>query len=303
MGHVLSETIVFADGTRKGPLLGSPPAYASAVSARLGFHSGIVTKLGPDAPAGLLSPLLEAGVDLEGVDRSSPVTTTNELIYAADGAKELRYLRQAAEIVFEDIPERYLTASVFHVGTLDYEVSPATVSRIAALGPILAVDLGGYGGAHVRRDTAARKRLSAAELRQLVACSTVVKASDEDARLLFSSEHLSETQVARRFVDWGADVGLLTLGARGSIVASGRDIVQVPALPGEVADVTGGGDCYLSGFLVEYRRTGDPLQSARFATAVARWVIGRTGGVLAERMPRDVQVRELMREAMAQVSR
>jgi hypothetical protein len=50
IGHTLCETIVFADGRRAGPVLGSPAAYASAGAARLGVRTGIVTKVGPDAP-------------------------------------------------------------------------------------------------------------------------------------------------------------------------------------------------------------------------------------------------------------
>ena len=54
IGHILNETIIFVDGGRKGPVLGSPAAYSSVVTARLGVKTGIVTKVGSDAPAQLL---------------------------------------------------------------------------------------------------------------------------------------------------------------------------------------------------------------------------------------------------------
>src|SRR5215472_18093232 len=93
IGHVLCETIVYSNGSRKGPVLGSPAAYAGAVAARLGVTAGIVTKAGTDISPELLQPLRDAGVDLSGVDSGSAVTTTNELVYAPDGSKELKYLK------------------------------------------------------------------------------------------------------------------------------------------------------------------------------------------------------------------
>src|SRR5438552_17781204 len=196
VGHVLCETIVYQSGSRKGPVLGSPAAYAGAVAARLGVATGIVTKVGPDIPAELLQPLRDAGVDLTGVDFGSTVTTTNELVYAADGAKELRYLKQAGPITIHDIPDSYRQVSAFHVCPLDYEVSLTTISEIARLGAIMGVDLGGYGGAHVRRDTKAQRQLSSSMRGELISNFTIVKASDEDARLLFPAENLSEREVA-----------------------------------------------------------------------------------------------------------
>jgi len=292
VGHVLCETIVFADGRRQGPVLGSPAAYAGAAAARLGVRTGIVTRIGPDAPESLVQPLKDAGVDLTGVDFHSPVTTTNQLVYAADGSKELKYIRQAPPITISDIPESYRQAAAFHICPLDYEVSLETVAQIARLGKIMSVDLGGYGGAHVCRDTAAKKKLSRFDLERLVSLFDIVKSSDEDARLLFAGENLADEASAERLVDWGAQVALITRGAKGSLAFTKNKRYCIPALPGQVIDVTGGGDSYIAGFVAEYLRTGDAWKSAVFASAVALCVIEKTGGVRAERMPADQEARQ-----------
>ena len=292
MGHVLCETIVFADGRREGPVLGGPTAYAGTVTARLGVPTGVVTKFGPDAPETLLDPLRDAGVDLAGVDTKQGITTTNELVYAADGTKELRFLKQAGPVIPEDIPASYLQAAMFHAGPLDYEVPLETVRALSRLEGQVSLDLGGYGGAHVRRDTYEQKKLSRSSLEELISCAQVVKASDEDAGLLFSAEELSAEQSAQRLVDWGADIGIVTLGPRGSLVFTNTAQYLVPAIPGDAVDITGGGDSYMGGFLTEFLRTGDPWQSAVFASAVALCVIERTGGVRAERMPTAEEARK-----------
>jgi fructokinase len=285
VGHVLCETIVFADGRREGPVLGSPAAYSAAVAARLGIPTGIITKVGPDAPGGLLQPLVDAGVDLAGIDRTSLITTTNQLVYAPDGTKELKYLKQASAITIDDVIGIYRQAEAFHVCPLDYEVSVDTAREIAGLGKLMSVDLGGYGGAHVRRETYAKKRLSSAELMTLIRCFHVVKASDEDARLLFPDEGLSDEASAQRLVDWGAKVGIITRGSKGSVVFTPNKKYEVPAIPGQVVDVTGGGDSYVAGFWAKYLPTQDPEQAALFASAVALCVIEKGGGVRAQRMP------------------
>jgi 2-dehydro-3-deoxygluconokinase len=291
VGHVLCETIVFADGRRAGPVLGSPAAYSGMVAARLGIRTGIVTKVGPDAPPGLLQPLKDAGVDLRGIDFGSTVTTTNELLYAADGTKELKYLKQAGPIRPGDIPEDFCRSAAFHICPLDYEVPLETVLQVRQWGGVMSVDLGGYGGAHVCRATAGQKKLSPADLRTLIACFDVVKASDEDARLIFAGDNLSEEETAQRFVDWGARIGVVTRGARGSLVYTKEERYSLPPIAGQVIDVTGGGDSYVAGFLAEFLRTYDPWLSGVFASAVALCVIEKTGGVSAHRMPTEKEAR------------
>ncbi len=262
IGHTLCETIVFADGRRAGPVLGSPAAYSSAVAARLGVRSGIVPKVGSDAPANLTQPLRDAGVDLSGIDDKGPAISAG------------------------DILNRYSQASAFYVCPLDYEVPLETVSQIARLRKLMAVDLGGYGGAHVRRDTAEQKRMSSAALHELISSFNIVKASDEDAHLIFGGERrLSDEESACRLLQAGANIGIITRGPKGSLVFTKDKKYVLPALPGSVIDVTGGGDCYMAGFLVEFMRTGDPWQSGLFAAAVALCVIERAGGVRADRMP------------------
>jgi sugar/nucleoside kinase (ribokinase family) len=293
IGHILSETIVFADGRVAGPVLGSPAAYSSTVTARLGIPTGIVTKVGSDAPPRLLQPLKDAGVDLSGVDYDGEITTTNQLVYASDGTKELKYLKQAPAITAQDLLKPYSEALAFYICPLDYEVFPEAVSQIATQEKLMAVDLGGYGGAHVRRDTAEQKRLSPKALADLIRLFTVVKASDEDARLIFAQEgSLSDGEYACRLLNAGAKIAIITRGARGSLVFTKKHKYLVPALSGTVIDVTGGGDCYMAGFLAEFMRTGDPWASGLFASAVAVCVIEKGGGVRADRMPTEAEARK-----------
>jgi len=71
IGHLLKEKIIFPDGKKMGPVLGSPAAYSSVASARLGLKTGLVTRIGRDMPEELLKVFKETGVDTEGIKAGS----------------------------------------------------------------------------------------------------------------------------------------------------------------------------------------------------------------------------------------
>jgi sugar/nucleoside kinase (ribokinase family) len=50
-------------------------------------------------------------------------------------------------------------------------------------------------------------------------------------------------------------------------------------------DQTGAGDSFSAGFLFHYGRTQDAFSATLYGNAVTSFVIERTGGVLADRMP------------------
>ncbi|MCD6220357.1 carbohydrate kinase family protein, partial [Candidatus Calescamantes bacterium] len=84
IGHLLKEKIIFADGRKIGPVLGSPAAYISVSAAKLGLKVGLITNIGKDMPEEFLKIFKEAGVDTQGI-RIGDNTTTNLLIYEKSG--------------------------------------------------------------------------------------------------------------------------------------------------------------------------------------------------------------------------
>ena len=289
VGHVISEMIYFPDGV-KGPFLGSPPAYCSVAASRQGTATGISTKFGADMPQDLLQLIINAGVDITGV-QTRDRTTTAELIYDENGNKEIRYPSKASPINAEDIPDSYRGCRLIYLCPMDNDVLPADIANVVALGRTSAVDLGGYGGVHMSR----ANRDAVASLSDL-ACGVsehfdIVKASDEDAATIFGWNNPAEA--AMRLLDCGPDVVVITMGEKGALVHSASNQWHVRPIRGEVMDTTGGGDTFMAGFLSEYLRSDDPLKAAQWGCATAISVIEQTGGVRNDRMPtrRQVQVR------------
>ena len=56
-------------------------------------------------------------------------------------------------------------------------------------------------------------------------------------------------------------------------------IIQVPPRPAREVDPTGAGDTFATAFLLHYRETGDPLQSARYANITASFGVEAVGVV------------------------
>jgi sugar/nucleoside kinase (ribokinase family) len=70
----------------------------------------------------------------------------------------------------------------------------------------------------------------------------------------------------------------VTLGAKGSIVAQGSDVVSVPAAPvTRVVDTTGAGDSYAAGFLYGVIRESGPERSARLGALAAAEIVSHLG--------------------------
>ena len=289
VGHIVKEMIYFPDRTL-GPVLGSPAAYGSVVAGRLGEKAGLVTTIGTDMPDELLQPFRDAGVDMGGLlVKPGNWTTASELIYYESGNKEIRYPQKAPPIRFEDIPLAYHQARIFYVATMDWDAPLDTIRELRSLDATLAIDLGGYGGAHSREHPGETEQKNPVQLRELVGYFDVVRASVEDCAHLLGADRVAseagEEEVVHLFLDWGAKVALLTLGERGCVVGTPERTVRVPPQRGNVIDTTGAGDSFSTAFLVGYMHTGDVEWSARFGAATVIYIIERSGGVLASRMP------------------
>ena len=286
VGHILNEKIIFPNRV-VAPVLGSPAAYSSVCLASLGVKVGIVTRIGRDFPPLLLGVFNECGVRQDGL-HVGKASTNNELIYDERGYKTLRFLTRAEELSAGDIPGTFLGARLMYVCPMDHEVGHEAVRELSRLGKAMAVDLGGYG----RGTTAIHPtEKTGDEIRALCPSFTIVKASIEDCGHIFGAGPGEEERTARKIIDWGAGICVITLGERGSFVMTGDRQEYVPAFPiATLVDQTGAGDCYSAGYLAHFLRTEDPFASAVYATAATSYVIERTGGVIARRMPSAQEV-------------
>ncbi|MHB8730220.1 MAG: ribokinase [bacterium] len=82
---------------------------------------------------------------------------------------------------------------------------------------------------------------------------------------------------ARRLLDAGTSAAVITLGARGALVAGRSETLHVPALPVDAVDSTGAGDAFI-GTLAYFLARAEPLsRAARLATAAAALSVTKIG--------------------------
>jgi fructokinase len=96
-----------------------------------------------------------------------------------------------------------------------------------------------------------------------VATAHLVKASDDDIAWLYPGDEPADT--ARRWLDLGATVVVITRGAGGAVgYRRGAEPLERPARPVRLVDTIGAGDAFTSGLLDALARTGvrDPVSLA-----------------------------------------
>lgn len=288
-GYMLNERIQFADGRTLGPVLGGPVSYFAVAAARLGVRVGIVAKVGEDMPQDLLQPIYQAGVDTRGLV-VEPAGMNNILIYHVDGHKTIEFATKASPLCLQDVPEDYREADIIYAGGANWDPPLAVLRALCRPGTKLAVELGGYGGAH--HDVKHHGRGYEGFLRELLPYAHIAKASREDCMTLFAEGDLAPEKHARLLVEWGAQVGVITLGEDGAVVATTDGVFRIPPLTDKAADTTGAGDVFSAGFLVHYHKHRDTREAGWFASGTAALVCERTGGVVLQRMPTFSEVME-----------
>ena len=71
---------------------------------------------------------------------------------------------------------------------------------------------------------------------------------------------------------------MVTVGAEGSLVVTGDDVIAVKAEPvAHVVDTTGAGDLYAAGFLYGYTSGADLAECGRLGSVAAAEVISHVG--------------------------
>lgn len=293
IGHIVKEKIYFIDRI-EGPILGSPVAYSSVVAGKLGANVVIVTRIGKNMPEKLLSPIYQTTVDRQGIKIEGNRTTLSKLIYSNSGNKRIEYPQKAPKICFQDIPKEYLNCRLIYICPMDYEVPLETIIKLKKFGIPLAVDLGGYGGAHAQiyPSLSLGDKRKPILLKSYVENFDIVKASDEDCNILFGKR--DDEEIADLLLRWGVKVVLLTEGVKGVFIVTSENRYRIPAFEGEVIDRTGAGDSFTAGFLVKYLETNKLKISGYYGSAVAIYVIERTGGVTLGRMPTREDVRKIL---------
>lgn len=263
------------------PLPGGSPANLCMNMARLGNNTALACSLGSDDMGHFLRQSAEKlGIDCSRV-RHVEVPTTLILVTRS---------RQVANFEAYRLADRHLLAdqldvaasgdfSIFHTTCFALSLEPAQSSIMefarsaSQRGRQLSIDLNYAQKIWPDREQALRL------VSEYCSLGSLLKVSEVDWERLYGKVLTTAEAACDHFLSLGASAVCVTLGGEGAWVASPAERHFLPARPVEVADTTGAGDAFWSGFLTAWLDGHELSDCAKAARRMAELKIGTFGGL------------------------
>jgi sugar/nucleoside kinase (ribokinase family) len=247
--------------------------------ARLGGSATLVACVGEDAPGAFLrQQLQQAGVMTEHLLTTLDASTTLAVITRNKATPDFAIYRGAdINLTPSHLPTSLLSdISLVHT-------SAFALSREPLCSTILEfVALAHTAGCMITFDPNYHRQIWGLPIEpesifaRLCPFVTVVKPSLDDCIRLFGVGQAPEVYAAR-FLDWGAEKVVLTMGADGVLLVTPESTSYFPAQKIEVVDVTGAGDAFWAGLLMALLDEYNIKDAIRTAQAVAALKLQQTG--------------------------
>ena len=235
--------------------MGGAAAYAALTASRMGLTSSIVTSVGPRFD--LHSRL--GVVDVRIIP--STQTTTFENIYQE--GRRTQYLKGiAGEIGVGDMPSEFGLTPLVMLAPLVGEVNPKLAHAFAGSTVLASIQgwLRGWDG----KGLVSPVDWEGADVLPHV-----------DAAI-FSVEDIRVSRVMGPWIEM-TPVVIATRASRGASLYLHGVAHHIEPFPTIEVDPTGAGDVFGAAYLVRYRETGDPIESARFGSCAASFCVEARG--------------------------
>ncbi len=218
--------------------VGGGPANTAKALARLGFQSVFVGGISSDEYGVLINEeLLESGVDLSAVNRSSLPTALARAVIDANGSAKYEFeLDGTATFDFSSSWLPNNPAEVIHIGSVATLLEPGAselLKWISSLDSVVVFD------PNVRPSIQSDKDLYQSAVEKWISVSDVVKLSEDDLSWLYGD---SEEAVVGQWLESGVSLVVVTLGAKGLKCYFGSDVLAVPGAIVSLVDTVGAGD-------------------------------------------------------------
>lgn len=272
LGHLVVDIIVKKGNVRRN--IGGTVTYGALAAMRHRARAHIVSKIGLDFPDEYFLFLTRSGIDTTHILVSKDLPTTKFKLVYEDSDRTLYLLSRCEDILLSDVPVERIKGSIAIIGALIGEISPSVVQEVSERASLVASDLQGY----LRHVTPERRVLLAPtrEATLVASLSDIVHAEVNEARVLLGD--LPPETLARKLVELGAGIALVTMGENGAYVATTGKVYYVPpAEASRVVDRTGAGDVFTTVFAIEYQRSGDVKEAGSYAAAATSFLIEKPG--------------------------
>ena len=235
---------VLIDILPTGPVVGGGPANTAKALARLGHDVYFIDGISSDAYGQVArTELLRDGVNLDlALVSDKPTCTASVTLDAAGGASYEFLIDGTATFDFHSswLPDPYrFQPQVLHIGTLVTVIEPGASAlydwamQVAEFAPIVF-------DPNIRPSVQPDRDLYEAAVEKWAALSAVIKVSDGDLAWLFPEVSIDD--VAKRWINDGVFLVVITRGANGIVGFTEDGRVEVPGVKVDVVDTVGAGD-------------------------------------------------------------
>ncbi|MEZ4886439.1 MAG: sugar kinase [Chitinophagales bacterium] len=263
---------------------GSPANFARNLS-KLGNRVKLVASIGEDGLGRFLqSQVVALSMDCRDVKMRPNFPTTIITVAKTDGTPDFQAYRGADTQILPDQlqPKTLQQTRIFHTTCFALSKNPAQKSimeaaQIAAShGCQLSIDINYAPEIWENRQ----------EAQDIIAryCSygALVKLSIDDWERTYQRPDEAPETIIEFIHNLGAKEVCLTLGSEGSYVSKGGEPVFVSARKIEVADVTGAGDAFWSGYLTAWLDGHGPETCALFGRSIAEIKLQHIGPLVED---------------------
>lgn len=251
---------------------GGDTSNCAIAAARQGAGVGYVTAVGTDAfGEALISLWRDEGVDTSAVYRDAQAPTGVYFVSHTARGHQFSYYRSgsaASRLAPSRIDDAYIAGAKFlQVSGISQAISASACDAVYH-----AIDVARANGVHVAYDTNLRLNLwpldrARAIIHDTVRRCEIVLPGLDDARTL--TGYSEPDAIADFYLELDCAVVALTLGHKGTLVATRDERRHVAGFDVQAVDTTAAGDTFDGAFLARLSEGDDPFAAARFANAAA----------------------------------
>jgi len=226
---------------------GGSPANIASNTMKLGISSAVAAAVGSDGLGDfLLDSLVKADLDTSLIQRCEESTSLVLITRSRDTPTPIFYRGADYHITLSPTLEsRMVESSILHFSCWPLSMEPSRtcvkeIIRVARDNRRLVCFDPNYHTS-VWKD----RHEALVFIETMMPDIDIIKPSEDDADRLFGVDE-PERQL-KRFLDLGAKLVIMTLGAKGAIASNGLETREYASLAEEVVDTTGAGDAFWSG--------------------------------------------------------
>lgn len=281
---------------------GGSAANTLAGMADLGSKTAFIGKVRDDE----LGKIFRHDMNAIGVEFTTPNATNNVptarclIVVTEDGQRTMNtFLGAAGEIHTQDVDEKLITSAKIFYGEgymWDRDVTKAALRHAFEVARKAGTKI-----AFTLSDVFCVERSREDYLAMIRDDFDILFCNHDEAKALYPEKSFEEILDT---LQGQCEVVAVTCGAKGSIILTPKERIQVDAIPvREVVDTTGAGDLYAAGFLYGYTK-GLPLaECGRLGSACASEIITHLGARAQKSLKRLLVEQRISRGGTGEVAR